>query len=363
VGECLPSDGAAWPRFPWLAGPGADAGGRVLFFDLETTGLAGGAGTYAFLVGMGWFEGSAFEVRQFLLTSAGVERLLLEEAAALASRAGTIVTYNGRSFDMPLIETRFRLHRLRSPLDEVAHLDMLPLARRLWRPGTPTAPWPDDDARRGTCRLTALEAMVLGHLRRDDVPGPEIPARYFHYVRSGDSRPLDAVLEHNRLDLLALAMLTSMAAGLLERGAAAAQTAREALGLAWLFERRGLAGQALACLARAVELPGDAGTRAEALWGYGVACRRAGRFEEAADAWRRLLVMPGCPAWSSRDATEALAVHHEHRLRDFEAARDLAAASLQLATSAARRAGAERRVARLDRRIAKVRQPRVPLFS
>jgi tetratricopeptide (TPR) repeat protein len=216
---------------------------------------------------------------------------------------------------------------------------------------------------RATCRLSALEAAVLGHLRTDDVPGCEIPARYFHYVRTGDARPLDPVLEHNRLDLLALAMLTSAAARLLERGSVAARTAREALGLAWLFDRGGLANEAQTCLARALDLPGDAATRAEALWTYGVACRRAGRFDQAAAAWRRLLTMAACPERTSRDAAEALAVHHEHRLRDFEQARDLAMASLRLSTSAVRRAGAERRVARLDRRIAEVRTSLVPLFS
>ena len=106
---------------------------KLIFIDLETTGLAGGAGTYAFLVGCGWFERSGFRLRQFLLTGFGAERALLEELARTAGEASGVATYNGKTFDLPLIETRFVMNRMCTSLSEMPHLDMLHPARRLWR--------------------------------------------------------------------------------------------------------------------------------------------------------------------------------------------------------------------------------------
>ena len=136
VADCLPDSDGQWPRLGLLfTGPMADApGGPLLFLDLETTGLAGGAGTYAFLVGCGWFDGGVFRVRQFVLTSFAAEQALLEDAAALMRGAGVLVTYNGKTFDAPLIDTRFLFHRLAAPCGDLTHLDLLHPARRLWRP-------------------------------------------------------------------------------------------------------------------------------------------------------------------------------------------------------------------------------------
>jgi hypothetical protein len=333
--------------------------GRTLFVDLETTGLAGGAGTYAFLVGFGWFEGAAFRVKQLLLTGCAAERVLLEEVADVAARSGTLVTYNGKTFDVPLIETRFLFHRMSPPFCGVPHLDMLHHARRLWRSLTTS-----EGERRSqtTCRLSAVEEAVLGHVREDDVPGFEVPSRYFHYVRTGDARPLEAVFEHNRLDLLALAMLTATAATLLQEGPAASRTACEALGLGRLYERGGLTAEARACYARAAGLGGSPVTEAEALRAYGVLCRRAGQFGAAAEAWHRILALQGCPAHITKDAADALAVHHEHRLRDFRAARLFAVRSLQLTASETRREAGRHRVARLDRKLEMPLADLAPLF-
>src|SRR5205823_7889415 len=128
-----------------------------------------------------------------------------------------------------------------TPFAEVAHVDLLHPARRMWR---------EDDVE---CRLTSLERTLCGHEREGDVPGFEIPSRYFQYVRSGDARPLEAVLEHNRLDIVSLAMLTARAAQLLDDGPAAAATSREALGMGRLYERAGMTSDALAAFARATQ--------------------------------------------------------------------------------------------------------------
>ncbi len=373
VADCLPGADGLWPRLDLLMCGGSGSGalhGRLLFVDLETTGLAGGAGTYAFLVGCGWFEGATFRVRQFFLSSFAAERGLLEDVADTMGASGALVTYNGKTFDLPLIDTRFLFHRMPASCSGLPHLDMLHPARRLWRSQGPVHSSVKAGERPAPCRLTLVEQAVLGHSREGDVPGSEIPSRYFHYVRTGDARTLDGVLEHNRLDLLALAMLTARAARLLEEGAAGARTPREALGLGRLYERGGMIAEARACFARAagVDLtvgPYDAVdplTLAEALRAYGVLCRRERRYPEAADAWRRVLALGGCPARIAQEATEALAVHHEHRMRDLSTAREFAMQALQIGDSATRVQAVRHRLARIDRKLGIPPSQPAPLF-
>jgi uncharacterized protein YprB with RNaseH-like and TPR domain len=364
-GTC--TDEAAIQRSGPAAGRADSRGTRALFLDVETTGLAGGAGTYAFLVGCGWFEGALFRVRQLFLSSSVAERALLEAFSDLVATAGTIVTYNGKTFDVPLLETRFLMHRIETPFGGPSHVDMLHSARHLWRAD-------DEDAAGGSagCGLTALEHLLFGHVREADVEGFEIPSRYFHYVRTGDARPLYSVLEHNRLDLLALALMTARAAHLLETGPSATRTPREVFGLGQLYERAGMSAEALACYARAAGLddaplpPACAAdgrvTRAQALHAYAVLCRRDRAYEAAAEAWRRVLEMRGCPPRLVREAAAALAVHHEHRRRDPHAARGFALRSLALEATVVRRQAVQHRLARLDRKLAQSPHFPAPLF-
>jgi len=361
VADCLPP----WPRFELLGSAGSDrlrasrfgesavasakaertrpplTIDRILFLDLETTGLAGGAGTYAFLVGCGWFDGGTFRLRQFFLADFAAERALLESVMQLVDDVSCVVTYNGKTFDLPLMETRFALQRMETPFAEVAHVDLLHPARRMWR---------EDDVE---CRLTYLEQALCGHEREGDVPGFEIPSRYFHYVRSGDARPLQAVLEHNRLDIVSLAMLTARASQLLDEGPSAATTPREAFGMGCLYERAGLLEEALASFRRARTVEG---VRASA-----VLLRRLRRYEEAAAAWRELLATRNCPPGCVREATEALAVHHEHRVRDLDAARTFALEALRMQATPARQQAVQYRLARLDRKLASHALPCLPL--
>lgn len=361
-----------WPRLDLLGG-GQALRDRLLFIDLETTGLAGGAGTYAFLIGCAWFDGPLLRIRQFFLSSYAAEPALLDGLAEAAAGIGGIVSFNGKSFDLPLIDTRYLLHRKATPFEGLPHVDLLHPARRLWRA--------DDDEAAGTsssCRLSVLERTVCGVAREGDVPGFEIPARYFHFVRTGDARPLAPVFEHNRLDLISLALLTARASQLLERGPCAARTPREALGLGRIYERGGLHDLACEAYARAAGLapdrlpapddaaraprtapemrspllrPADAVTRAEALRSYAILCRRQRRFSEAAEAWQRILTLRRCPAHIAREATEALAVHHEHRLRDPRAARAFALQSLRFDGSTTRQLATRHRLARLERKL------------
>lgn len=326
----------------WSPEPGAgDRSGSPLFFDLETTGLNGGAGTVAFLVGCAWFDCGALQVRQFVLTSLAAERALLEALRAQLEAAPFVASYNGRTFDAPLMDVRWAFHRLPSPFETKPHFDMLPPARRLWKhrgeqPAGALARFraADGSARpvdaRSGCSLMAFERQLLGFRRVDDVPGFEIPSRYFHFLRTGDASGLERVLEHNRLDLVSLAVLTARAARLVRGGHEACADARESLALGRIYEQTGRVDDARACYERAAEA-GDRATRADALSRLAISLRRERRYDDAAAVWRRVLAktQPGRVSRLlplERLAVEALAVHHEHREKDLELARKFAEA-------------------------------------
>ncbi len=349
---------------------GTPARPPFVFFDLETTGLSGGAGTLAFLVGCGWFAADgSFATRQFLLARYADERVLLEAVAAELARAGALVSFNGKSFDAPLLEGRYLFHRLAWRGREIPHVDVLHPARRFWKPrdGSPTGLRDDSGplvaqayrpARTGEgCSLQALERQIVGARRTGDVPGFEIPGRYFQFVRSGDAAPLEAVLEHNRLDLLTLAALTARLLHLSWTGPGAVTDAREALALGHVYARGGLDARARESYRRAIDRcrsPRGAydPIRIDALRALALTCRRARQHEEAAGCWVELAGMRGCPAPILREATEALAIHHEHRVRDLNAAKTFVLRSLETGNGVGWANAARYRLARLDRKIA-----------
>jgi uncharacterized protein YprB with RNaseH-like and TPR domain len=213
---------------PALAGFEA---GRALFLDTETTGLSGGTGTLAFLVGMAWFEGATLHLEQLLLADVEHEAPMLACVAARIAAAGALVTYNGRTFDLPLLRSRFVMARVAPPV-EPPHLDLLHVARRIY------------GARVERCNLTTLERDVLGFERVGDIDGADIPERYQRFLREGDAarESIVPVVEHNAWDLAALAALTG------ELGARLARTEAEGR-----FEANDLVG-----LARTTQRAGDA---------------------------------------------------------------------------------------------------------
>lgn len=177
-----------------LGAPGCEAA-TLLFFDTETTGLAGGTGTLAFLAGLAWFEADGLRTRQFLLTGFAAEAALYAQVREAAAVRRCLVTYNGKSFDAPLVRSRCRLARAPDPLADLAHLDLLHATRRRLARG-----WPD-------CRLRTAEARALGFVRVGDLPGSLVPEAFRRFMRHGETAPLPAILEHNRNDLLTLAAL------------------------------------------------------------------------------------------------------------------------------------------------------------
>jgi pentatricopeptide repeat protein len=168
------------------------------FLDTETTGLAGGTGTYAFLIGVGSIDREGFRVRQFFMRDYSEEASQLAALARYLEPFDVLITYNGKSYDQPLLETRYRMSRARHPFTRMQHVDLLYGARRLWK------------LRMESCKLTHLETEVLGIEREGDVPGSLIPYIYFEFVRTGRAAKLLPVFHHNVLDIVSLACLTAI---------------------------------------------------------------------------------------------------------------------------------------------------------
>ena len=168
---------------------------NIVFLDTETTGLHGGTGMVPFLVGLGYFSGEDFIVIQYFIRDFDEEPSMLLALGDVLQRFKLVVTYNGATFDLPLLEARFTLARLNSPFEDMGHLDLLPAARRLWRNG------------HGSCRLAALENKIAGFFRGPDVPGAMIPRSYFDFLQGRGAATMNGVLKHNVHDIVSLAAL------------------------------------------------------------------------------------------------------------------------------------------------------------
>ncbi len=308
----------------------------LLFLDTETTGLAGGTGTYAFLVGVGYAEPDRFVVVQYFMRDFDEEPALLTALEPLLARASGLVTFNGTGFDLPLLETRFVLARRRWP-GALAHLDLLHPARRVW-----AALFED-------CRLGTLEREVLGLVRDEDVPGALIPALYFDYLRHRRAAPLARVFSHNRADVLSLAALLGWFTCALD-GPVGALAPAELAGLGRLWERvdpdRSAVCYREALAAGLGELEAHRIRLRLAWWE-----KRRARWDTACELWRAA----AAAAVFDVRPWEELAKYYEHRQRDFAAARAVVREALDLARAAPLPTGVvhdlAHRLGRLERRL------------
>ena len=284
---------------------------QAAFLDVETTGLAGGTGTYVFMVGLGQVVGDEFRLRQYFLREYGEERALLRAVSEALAEAGSLVTFNGKGFDWPLLETRFVYSRMRPPLSDPLHLDLLYPARRLWR------------HRLASCSLGSLEQHVLGVGRHDDVPGWLIPSLYFRYLTQRDARPLRAVFEHNRLDLLSLAAL----AGLFGRLGPGADCRPDILegadhyGFGRALEEAGHLEECALSYERALQHDLPRAVQEQALARLSFVYKRLRQSEQAADIWGRLAAGHGTASalWPCVE----LAKYYEHQARDYARAEEM----------------------------------------
>lgn len=267
-----------------------------LFLDTETTGLSGGTGTYPFLVGLAWWEGGGLEIEQLFMREYSEERSVLAALAERLQERPVLVTFNGKSFDWPLLETRFRMTRtIAAPMPR-AHLDFLHPARNLWR------------LRLGSVRLSQLERHVLGWDRGADLVSQQIPRIYLDFVRHGYADPLIPVFLHNQMDLRGLAGLCGRVLSLLGDEEVTSQDGLELYGLSRICERRGEIKRARKMYEQSIgsALPLDTDRAARAALAR--LAKRDGDLARARELWESML-------GDSREgykAYEQLAIYYEH---------------------------------------------------
>lgn len=327
---------------------------RAVFLDTETNGLAGGAGTYAFLVGLAYFEGETFCLRQFFLRHPGEEPALLAELEPLLARFDGIVSFNGKCFDLPVLETRFILARRRPPLSNCAHLDLLHPARRLWK------------LRLERCALGDLERHILATERPEsDIPGWLVPRYYNDYLRTGDASLLKNIFAHNHHDLLALAALSVHMAQLCASGGTDGARATiyygsDLFSLARLYEETNRPAEAEATYRRALRMPLAPHLRVETVRRLALLFKRQGRWEPATSIWQKLV------GRGELFPYEELAKYFEHHARDLVAAERLVLEALREHQRGRLRlrheevAALRHRLARLRRKMATVDRPHSP---
>jgi uncharacterized protein len=314
---------------------------EVVFLDTETTGLSGGTGTYVFMVGLGFFDGDQFVVRQYFMRHHAEEPAMLTELNRLLPRFRAVVSFNGKAFDLPLLETRFVAGRQRSAWRVDSHLDLLFPARRVWRD------------RIESCSLGSLERAVLGHARRLDVPSWAIPELYFRYVRGGDARPMTRVFAHNLDDVLSLVALACRLGRLMADPLAGVADAEDLFAVARLYEDLGYWDDACACYERALDGCRSGEQRGRVASRLAALCKRTGRAERAVELWRR----SAAAGEAACQPYVELAKYYEHRARDYARAiavveqaltvLELRATQRPFATPTIERAELERRLARL----------------
>ncbi len=273
---------------------------KFAFLDTETSGLAGGTGTYAFLVGAARFVDGKFNLRQFFLRDPSEEPAMLEALIEFLAPCEGLVTFNGKSFDAPLLVTRYSLHRIPVPFKNYAHIDLLPLARRLWRDRLPSR------------ALKYLEEHVLGFTRTsDEVPGYEIPWLYFDYLRTGDARSLGGVFYHNAMDVVAMAALLSHVSELLaDPYSGRVEHGLDFIALGKLYEDLGHWDEAARLFERGLEL---GLTESD----FGVAVKRLSILQKKrGDVSQALRLWEEAAGKGHIYAHIELAKYYEHKMRD-----------------------------------------------
>jgi len=326
---------------------------RWLFLDTETTGLSGGSGTYAFLIGLAWWDAGGLEVEQFFMRDHSEEHSVLLALRERMAERPILVTYNGKSFDWPLLETRFRMTRSISAFVPLAHLDLLHPARQLWR------------LRVGNARLATLERHVLGWAREGDVVSDLIPQIYFDFLRTGSAEPLRPVLRHNQMDLRGLAAISRKVFSLLASPENEDPDAFELYGVSRIFSRRGERARARELFGRTLHAGLPEELHRSARRQLARLAKRDRDYDLALSLWEELSREKRSDLAESIEAAVELAIHYEHRARDPERAASImrdALAGLTASPNKDRTGGGpyrglrsrlEHRLERLDRKSAR----------
>lgn len=280
---------------------------KTLFLDTETTGLSGGTGTFAFMVGLGFFQEDGFFIHQFFMRDYSEERASLSLVKDLMECFQFLVTFNGKQYDIPLLETRFILSRMPSKIKEMPNFDLLFPSRRIWKGAYEN------------CRLVTLESQLLGMGREDDIPSAWIPYLYFDYLQTGDAQKIQKVFYHNQMDILAMVALAGRI-HLIYHDPQAARPRKgiEHLALGRLFWDHGHHEKAIPCFEVALKRCDDDLAWEVMRW-LSMAFKKTGQGEKARSLWEEMLTWP-----FKKDAYPyiELAKYHEHRLKDFDRAID-----------------------------------------
>jgi uncharacterized protein len=277
---------------------------QFAYLDIETTGLMGGTGTYPFLVGIGRMEPDGFHLAQFFMRDPGGEPAHLLAIEEFLAPCQALVTYNGKAFDVPILNARFTTHRWKTPFSSPAHLDLLPLARRLWR----------DHLSSRT--LGNVETLILGaHRSEEDVPGWMIPQLYFEYLQTGDARPLSRIFYHNAMDVLAMASLLNHFSLLLEgNGSYSGVMGAEKAGIARFYEDMGQIDDACSLYHACLDSDLSSEQQRNIEKRLALIYKRRGDYQSALPLWER------SAAYNQLDAFEELAKYYEHRVLEYSEA-------------------------------------------
>lgn len=313
---------------------------KLLFLDTETTGLSGGAGTVAFEIGLGWIEPRGMVIRQYVMRDYDEEPAMLNEIAEVISRFDTIVTFNGKSFDLPLLESRMTMNRIRLRVTAWPHFDLLHAARRVYK------------LRLGRCNLGALEAAVFGTQREDDLPGALVPQRYFDYIRTREFALLEDVLRHNKQDVQSLAELTGHMCAVF-RDPQRLEHAEDLFGVGKTLLRTGHTEKGRRCL----RIVGRSSLSSNAHMVLSMSYKKERDWQPAVSTWQEMISRGEGGVWPYIE----LAKYYEHSCRDYEKALSCAQHALSFSLNSGLLRDGDpvqdeqilKRIARLKKRLAR----------
>ena len=277
---------------------------RAVFLDTETTGLAGGTGTVPFLIGLGYYSDDGFQVEQLFMRDFHEEAAVLQAVTDRMLQSDLIVSYNGKAYDVNILTSRYILSRMRNPVIDMRHLDLLFTTRCLWR------------RRLSDCSLTNIERHILDFHRQGDVPSYLIPQLYFDFLRTRDAHRLASVFKHNCWDIVTLAALAGSAARIFENPALFLRDGKDLFSLGRAFWGLARLEDAEECYKEALNFPSSPEETEEIKRHLGLTLKRLGRWEEAVDVWQAMIAESS----HSINPYEELAKYLEHRLKDYREA-------------------------------------------
>ena len=309
---------------------------RVLFLDTETTGLSGGAGTVAFEIGVGFIDDRGLVIRQYVMRDYSEEGPMLAEIASLFQRVDTVVSFNGKSFDLPLLESRMVMNRIRLSVTKLPQLDLLHVARRVYK------------LRLKRCNLASLEEAVLGQTRCDDLPGAQVPQRYFDYIRTKEFALLEDVLRHNFDDVKSLACLTGHICAVF-RQPQVIEHPQDLFGVGKTLMRAGNTNKARTCF----KILGHSTLSAQAHMHLAASYKKEKDWLEAVDTYRLMIAQGAGGVWPYIE----MAKYYEHIERDAGRALHYASAALAYALNTAPLWGEdEKKTALIRKRIERLKR-------